>query len=111
MRAANSPGPVCPQKLPDISNETRSLSTVTSGRLRQLKRLLPSLQNQSEDCLYLNIYAPVSGQFSPFPCHATPAAAAADAAAAAADASVKGSRSRRAFQHFSGERERCLFKY
>lgn len=64
VRSANAAGPVCPQKLPDISNETRSLSSITSGRLNQLKRLLPSLQNQSEDCLYLNIYAPVSGQSS-----------------------------------------------
>uniref|UniRef100_A0A1B0AZI2 Uncharacterized protein n=1 Tax=Glossina palpalis gambiensis TaxID=67801 RepID=A0A1B0AZI2_9MUSC len=29
------------------------------GRLEYLKRLLPYLQNQSEDCLYLNIYVPI----------------------------------------------------
>lgn len=32
------------------------------GRLEYLRRLLPYLQNQSEDCLYLNIYAPVQGK-------------------------------------------------
>ena len=35
---------------------------MTQGRLNILKRLLPTLQNQSEDCLYLNIYAPASGK-------------------------------------------------
>lgn len=32
------------------------------GRLEYLKRLLPYLINQSEDCLYLNIYAPIQGK-------------------------------------------------
>uniref|UniRef100_T1GP46 Uncharacterized protein n=1 Tax=Megaselia scalaris TaxID=36166 RepID=T1GP46_MEGSC len=29
------------------------------GRLEYLKRLIPYLKNQSEDCLYLNIYVPI----------------------------------------------------
>lgn len=32
------------------------------GRLEYLRRLLPYLQNQSEDCLYLNIYVPIQGK-------------------------------------------------
>lgn len=32
------------------------------GRLEYLKRLLPFLQNQSEDCLYLNVFSPVHGE-------------------------------------------------
>jgi carboxylesterase type B len=32
------------------------------GRLEYLKRLLPFLQNQSEDCLYLNIFSPLHGK-------------------------------------------------
>ncbi|CRK92273.1 CLUMA_CG005750, isoform A [Clunio marinus] len=53
---------VCPQRLPDISNETAALERMPKGRLEYLKRLLPYLRNQSEDCLYLNIYAPIQGK-------------------------------------------------
>ncbi|CAG2105128.1 unnamed protein product [Medioppia subpectinata] len=59
-RSAHTLGSVCPQKLINISNETESLKTMTTGRLNILKRLLPALHNQSEDCLYLNIYAPAN---------------------------------------------------
>ena len=63
VRPAHYPGSVCPQKLPNISNETAALQSMTQGRVNVLKRLLPSLSNQSEDCLYLNIFAPASGEF------------------------------------------------
>lgn len=53
---------VCPQRLPDIANETAALERMPRGRLDYLKRLLPYLKNQSEDCLYLNIYAPIQGK-------------------------------------------------
>lgn len=59
-------GPVCPQWLPNTANETEALRRMPRGRLEQLKRLLPHLRNQSEDCLYLNIYAPATGE-SPVP--------------------------------------------
>lgn len=53
---------MCPQRLPDISNETAALERMPKGRLEYLKRLLPFLKNQSEDCLYLNVYAPIQGK-------------------------------------------------
>ena len=34
------------------------------GRLEYLKRLLPFLQNQSEDCLYLNVFSPLHGKLT-----------------------------------------------
>ncbi|XP_063879832.1 neuroligin-2-like [Scylla paramamosain] len=51
-------GPACPQRLPDISNETAALTRMSRGRLRSLQRYLPALKRQSEDCLYLNLYVP-----------------------------------------------------
>lgn len=62
VKMADHFGPVCPQKLPDISNETLALKRMPKGRMEYLKRLLPYLRNQSEDCLYLNIYAPAQGE-------------------------------------------------
>ncbi|XP_011501614.1 PREDICTED: neuroligin-4, Y-linked [Ceratosolen solmsi marchali] len=53
VRVADKFGPVCPQKLPLLTDK------MSKGRLDYLTRLLPYLKNQSEDCLYLNIYAPV----------------------------------------------------
>ncbi|KAL3281962.1 hypothetical protein HHI36_005165, partial [Cryptolaemus montrouzieri] len=61
VRISDKMGPVCPQKLPDISNETAALERMPRGRLEYLKRLYPYLKNQSEDCLYLNIYSPTQG--------------------------------------------------
>jgi len=57
VKIADKFGPVCPQKLPELSDK------MPKGRVEYLKRLLPYLKNQSEDCLYLNIYAPVQGNF------------------------------------------------
>ncbi|KOB75258.1 Uncharacterized protein OBRU01_05590 [Operophtera brumata] len=62
VKTVDQMGPVCPQKLPDIANETLVLERMPKGRLEYLRRLLPRLKNQSEDCLYMNIYTPVQGK-------------------------------------------------
>lgn len=55
-------GSVCPQKYPNISNETEALKRMPLGRYKYLQKLYPYFINQSEDCLYLNIYAPAIGE-------------------------------------------------
>jgi hypothetical protein len=62
IKIADEFSPVCPQRLPKIQNETAALEKMPKGRLEYLKRLLPFLQNQSEDCLYLNIFSPAHGK-------------------------------------------------
>ncbi|XP_050744712.1 neuroligin 4-like isoform X2 [Drosophila biarmipes] len=60
IRISDKYSPVCPQRLPNIQNETAALEKMPKGRLEYLKRLLPFLENQSEDCLYLNVFSPVN---------------------------------------------------
>ncbi|ODM90100.1 Neuroligin 4-like [Orchesella cincta] len=61
-RRSETPSPVCPQVLPNIRNESEALKVMPRGRLIYLRRLLPHLRNQSEDCLYLNVYVPAGGK-------------------------------------------------
>lgn len=51
--------PVCPQKVPDISELQKRLP---KGRVDHYKRILPFLEKQKEECLNLNIYVPVRGK-------------------------------------------------
>ncbi len=62
VKMADKFAPVCPQNLPDVADEASATKRMSKGRLEFLKRLLPYLRNQSEDCLYLNIYAPTQGK-------------------------------------------------
>ncbi|CAG7720187.1 unnamed protein product [Allacma fusca] len=59
VRSAVKPGFVCPQMMPDIRNETAALKDMPKGYLEYLRRVEPYLRNQSEDCLYLNVYSPI----------------------------------------------------
>lgn len=51
LKTFNKFAPVCPQVLPNFEQ-------VKSARFEYLQQILPFLENQNEDCLYLNIYAP-----------------------------------------------------
>ncbi|KAL1124005.1 hypothetical protein AAG570_001775 [Ranatra chinensis] len=61
-RLADTFSPVCPQRPPHIANRTEALLELPRGRVAFLEKLLPLLVNQSEDCLYLNIYVPRGGE-------------------------------------------------
>jgi neuroligin len=45
--------------LPDLRNDGEALKEMPRGYLEYLRRIEPYLRNQSEDCLYLNIYSPI----------------------------------------------------
>lgn len=67
VRLADRFSPVCPQRspLPDADGpDAEALYDIPRSRLLQLRRLWPLLANQSEDCLYLNLYVPRSGELS-----------------------------------------------
>lgn len=59
VKYANKMGDVCPQKLPNLADS----NGFTKGRYDQIKRLLPFLTSESEDCLYLNLYVTSYGEF------------------------------------------------
>ncbi|XP_037076421.1 neuroligin-4, Y-linked-like [Pollicipes pollicipes] len=57
VRSAMQPGRVCPQQLPPLE-EADALRSMPRAVFERVLRLRGQLANQSEDCLYLNIYAP-----------------------------------------------------
>ncbi|RWS27886.1 Neuroligin-4: X-linked-like protein [Leptotrombidium deliense] len=62
-RLANKISAVCPQKLPSVftksgENGKASSNQRTDGHNEYFARISPYIENESEDCLYLNIYLP-----------------------------------------------------
>ncbi|OXA46621.1 Neuroligin-4, X-linked [Folsomia candida] len=55
VKATIQPSPI----FPDIRNESAALREMPKGYLEYLRRVEPYLRNQSEDCLYLNIFSPI----------------------------------------------------
>lgn len=62
VRVADKMGPVCPQLLPDLGNRTEALGRMPLLKYNRVQDLLKALGNQSEDCLFLNIYMPLKGK-------------------------------------------------
>lgn len=65
VRSADRFSPVCPQRSPlpaADGPDAEALYDIPRTRLLQLRRLRPLLANQSEDCLYLNLYVPRTGE-------------------------------------------------
>ena len=52
---------VCPQQFPASLGRNRSetLATMSEGRMKEILRVQELLKEQGEDCLYLNVYAPL----------------------------------------------------
>ncbi|XP_054287822.1 neuroligin-4, X-linked-like [Macrosteles quadrilineatus] len=61
VRLCDRPAPVCPQQPPNLTAAAHGW--MSRGRLAALHRLAPFLQDYSEDCLYLNVYAPAYETF------------------------------------------------
>ena len=59
VRVALKFRPVCPQRVPDVNRLQRDVPT---ERVDHIKRLLPFLDKQNEECLNLNVYVPARGK-------------------------------------------------
>jgi len=63
VRVALKFRPVCPQRVPDVNRLQRDVPT---ERVDHIKRLLPFLDKQNEECLNLNVYVPARGSLQPY---------------------------------------------
>lgn len=62
VRLADRYSPVCPQSIPIPASDAEALLEMPRERVAQIRRMLPMLSNQSEDCLYLNMFVPRLGE-------------------------------------------------
>ncbi|KAL7035906.1 hypothetical protein ACKWTF_008620 [Chironomus riparius] len=61
IKYANKLENVCPQKLPNLADS----GGYNKGRYDQIKKIMPFLKSESEDCLYLNLYVTSFDDSSP----------------------------------------------
>jgi carboxylesterase type B len=45
-----------------MNNSTEALKRMPLQRFEYMRKIIPLLRNQSEDCLYLNIFTPIVAQ-------------------------------------------------
>ena len=69
VRSALKFKPVCPQRRPNVDDADASSSSSSASSQRRgveqadhLRRILPFVERQQEDCLFLNVYVPVTGK-------------------------------------------------
>jgi len=68
VRVALQHRPVCPQRLGDLDRPGTAAAAAETpplrrrGRAERLRRLLPFIEKQSEDCLNLNVFVPFTGR-------------------------------------------------
>ena len=60
VKRADTFSPVCPQRVPEVGDKASALEKMPLSRYEYLRQLVPYLRNQSEDCLYMNIYVPAN---------------------------------------------------
>lgn len=59
VRTALKFKPVCPQPVPDV-DAMAAAGTASAEVVEHLRRIVPFLERQQEDCLYLNVYVPTN---------------------------------------------------
>ena len=60
IRTALKHRPACPQRIPKEEELEKKMHL---GRVEQLKRLVPFIEQQDEECLSLNIYMPLRSEW------------------------------------------------